>query len=273
MTSHLSIPFRKKDAVVRSKRQLMPDYWCYLREEARKSWNYLVTDGLVYLDEMFESDSKSFLTFPEDDFRSARWIELNVRFVGQSEMYLRMVIEILLADRFGGRCDEIVLGESRMHRDMAMFVDIPKPIENVQVMNFVQVPALVWLNGTNKRDSLFGDAVGIADECPLNVDTVVLKNRESQPLGNRFLGIGCSVHMPHQVVQRGAEAGDEISSDQREAEVYFGWTNLNNILSSLKIVIGGNRLTMEFAPRFYELTQVIEVHFRPVDFVHYSANW
>lgn len=251
----------------------MPD-WYYLREEARKSWNYLITDSLVYRFKVMETGPHSILTVSKNNF-SAKWLELNLRLVGQSKKYLRMIIEILVPDGTRGPLAKIVGGDGCVHRDMTMFVNIPKCVENPEVVDLSVVPVLVWLHSSDNGNGLFGNAESAFNECDFDIDGSDFVDWKTKSLGNGVAGVGMSdgIHLPNQMVKRGAEARNKISGNQCHPEVEVGRTNLNDILSSFKIILGEDRLHVRFLPSLYRLAQGIEVFFRPVDFAHYCANW
>jgi hypothetical protein len=266
-------PLRREDAVVRSESQLMPD-WYYLREEARKGWNYFITDSLVYRLKMSKRDSHTILLISKNDF-GGKWLELNLRLVSERKINLRMVIEIVLPKRMGSARAEIVGSDSGMHRDVSMLVDIPKSVKNPEVMDLFGVRALVWLHASNNCDGFIRKSESAFNECHFGINGFDLVNRKAESLGDGLFGIGMGgeVHLPNQMVERCAETRNKVSSNQSHSEVELGRVNLNEIFSSFRIVLRRDGLEMRFSPEFYSLAQGIEVFLRPLDFVHYRANW
>lgn len=242
-----------------------------LREEARKSWNYFVTDSLVYRSEIFNGDSDIFFLVSENDLRRRHWLELHIRLIGNPKDQLRMVIEFIDSKwhcAFGGKSP---LTNEGMKRDMTMFVDIPKRMQYPEVFPFVIVPTLVWLQGTNCDNGLFGDAMRRLYKSVLVINGVLPINRETDSLG-RVGHDGCS-KLPCQVIESGPETADEVPGNQGDFSICVGRTNLNDILSSFKVIVGNKAISMIFSPAFYGFAEGIEMHLRPIDFMHYSLNW
>lgn len=129
-----------------------------LGEEARKGWNYFVTDSLVYSSEILNGYANPFFLISKEHFGLRHWLELDVSFVGDIENHLQVVIEFLDLERFGARGFEIILGDRRMKRDVSMFVDIPERVQNPKELSLIRVPNLVWLKGPNCSDGFFGNS-------------------------------------------------------------------------------------------------------------------
>lgn len=266
-------PLRTEDAVVRSECQLMPE-WYYLREEARKSWNYFISDSLVYFREVPKGNANSVLFVSKDNL-GLEWIELNLRLIGKPEIYLRMVIEGFSADRMDVGT-EIVFANLGFQRNVPMFVDGPKNVKYPKEMNLTRIPVLVRLKMFNERDSFLRQSKGGLGEGNLVVERSDIVDREAKSLGNGVLSVGVvdKIDLPNQMVECGAEAANKVPSDQGGPDkVEFGGLKLNDILSSFRVIFCSDRLEMQFLPVFYEFAKSIEVLLRPINFVHYCANW
>jgi hypothetical protein len=255
---------------VESQLDLMLPYF-RLRQEARKSWDYLFTDSLVYCPEILNGNGDPFLLISEYD-HGFHWLELHIRLVGEVEEYLSVIIECLGADRLRGSGGEVVISDHRMKRDMAMFVDAPQHIQKPKVIEPVGIPTLVRLQRSNSNDGLIRHPECGFSESNLIVQSVLSVNREANSLG---LGISADLRneLPRQMIEGRSKAADKIPGDQSTANIHGRRSHINDILASFKIIVREDALIVEFVPIFYELTQGIQVNLRPGNLVHYGANW
>lgn len=262
---------REVDMQAATSNSLMFDY-SELREEARKGWNYFVTDSLVYFSEMLNGNSDPFLLVPEKDLWRRHWLELHIRLVGKPENQLRMVIEFIDSERHCTCGVKPPFTNDSVKRDMTMFVNIPESIQNPEVLPPVRIPTVVWLKGPDCDNGLFGNAVRRLGKSVLCVESVLTIDRKTDSL--RRVGRIGSGQLPCQMVESRPEATDEVPGNQSDLDVlYFGRANLNDILSSFKIILGNKAISMIFSPNFYGLAEGVEMHLRPIDFMHYSLDW
>jgi hypothetical protein len=248
----------------------MPSYFRLL-EEARKVWDYFFSDKLIYLSEGMDSGDPLLLV-SEYNFGLRQWIELHIRLVGQSEEYLHMIMELVVPNGHGTSGGEVILGNCGMKRDVTVFIDIPKRIQNPEIVEPIPLPTLVWLQRSNISDCFLRDSKRRFSELNLAVEGVYPLNRERDSfVGGNTISVERS-QLPCQMVQRGPETADKIASDQSNAQIQLAWAKLNNILSTFKIVIARNTLSLFFVPEFHEFAQSIQVHLRPGDLMSHRVN-
>jgi hypothetical protein len=254
---------------VESQIDLMLPYF-RLREEARKSWDYLVTDSLVYCAEILKRDSDPLLLISEYD-HGFHWLELHIRLVSEVEEYLSVIIECLFADRLraGG---EFVISDHRMKRDMPMLVDAPQGVQNPKIIELVGIPTSVWLQRSNNTNSLLGHSESGFRKGNLIVQGVLPVDREANSFG---LGLIADLRnqLPSQVIEGRSKTRNKIPSDQSAINIQRRGAHINDILASFRFIVRKNALSMEFVPIFYELAQSIQMNLRPGNLVHYGANW
>jgi hypothetical protein len=130
---------------------------------------------------------------------------------------------------------------------------------------------LVWLKGPNGDKGLFRNPESRFGEQDLIVDRVLPDNGEADFL--RGIGVNSGGKLPGQVVERRPETADKIASDQCDADIWVGWTKLNDILSTFHIVLSKNAVSVRTSPDFYRFFQGVEMFPCPINLMHYSANW
>jgi hypothetical protein len=244
-----------------------------LREEARKSRDYFTPNRLVYCSTVFNVDHDFFLLVSKEDFRFRHWLELNIRLVGEIENELRMVIELFNPERFCARDIKVELGNCGMKRDVSMLVDVPERIQNPKVFSFVGIPALVWLKRPDGDNSLFGNPEGGFGEGNLVVNGVLPDDRKRNSFGGSggWRESSCG-KLPCQVIERRSEAADKISSNQGNANVWFGRTKFHHVFSAFCIVLTGHSLGMRISPEFYRFVQGVEMYLRPIQLMRYRFD-
>jgi hypothetical protein len=254
---------------VESQIDLMPDFFGLL-QEARKTWNYFLTDRLVYSSEMLDGDHDVAFTKKDVEFR--HWIELHIRLVGHCKKDLCMILEFIDPERIGSFCCEAKFGDGLAKRDVTMLVDIPQHVQDPEEVQMISLPLVVWLQTPNDRNRIFGNPESSLSDRNLGINGVLTIDGKTDFFGGSLASTGGQ--LPSQVVKGRSQTADEIASDQCPGgDVEMWWAHLNDVLSTFKIVIGRGAIGFRFSRRFYEFTQGIKVHLRPNGLMEYAANW
>jgi hypothetical protein len=113
--------------------QCEPSY--RLLEEARKSWEYAVSDEVVYIHDASKVAGDSFAHVPENYVKGHLWIECHLTFVFQRNAYhLLVVIECDRSVKLPRHPGKIENSFVAMNRDASVLVDVTEAVEPPEQM-------------------------------------------------------------------------------------------------------------------------------------------
>jgi hypothetical protein len=138
-------------------------HYVELREEARKSWEYVISNEIVYLPNSVEVFANSSLVPAKIYLEKAGRVQLQFRFFGQRDFYFEAIMEPVDVDKGGSLfgcmdVDKSNLKITALSRDSTMFVDDVQAMQSPERMGFVACPSVIRLkrvdlcDGLNRRD-------------------------------------------------------------------------------------------------------------------------
>jgi hypothetical protein len=180
-----------------------------LLEEARKSWDYIISDEIVYGSECCEPNLEPAITtrdwLAEYDLHRL-WFEVRSKHIGERDPYLYAVIE--LADRVVRRSntDHSTLDLRLLDRQRSMLVNSAEPIENPEGMVLEPLPSVIRLKRLNYLYSIRKHVLNRVSEPELRM----VSN------GERGLSMGAGNMKPREepckLIQTGSQAIGEFSN-------------------------------------------------------------
>ena len=251
----------------------LPDLF-RLRKEARKSWDYFVTDRLIYGPKLVDCDLDPLFVVSEKHLGLGHWFELDISLAGEIENHLHIIIELIDPNGHSAVDVKVDLRDKGVHRDASMFVDVPKGVKNPEKLVLVGIPTVVRLKGPNRDHGPFRDTKSHFGESDLGIERVLPNNWKSNPFRGSDTRFNAGCELPCQVIESGPQATNEISSDQGHLHVRGVWgTKFDDVLACFNIVLKKEAISLCLSPRFYGLAEGIEVDLRPVDLMHYALYW
>lgn len=117
---------------------------CYaLLEEALESWEHVITNKLVYLDQFLIGNNDPFVRISELNSNLDRWIEVKLTLCGERESQYAIIMRPARKGRHIGWRQNKQLGYGRLERNPSMFIDIPEPMQPPQFRGLVNISTVV----------------------------------------------------------------------------------------------------------------------------------
>lgn len=234
----------------------MYDPSVYLLNAARKSWQHIVSDEVVYLLNPVKVDGDPSISLSENYARGTSWCEALIR---SGANYLAAIFS---------RCDVIGVNlvNDRSHRPDG---DSPVLVDPVHLMKLPQkvssdwypCRSVVWLKRFEDVDSFRRYSLRVSDEGFPVSGVVDLEDRELRPVG---IGMTDVRERPNGLIQSRSEALEDVSRDEKEVDV--GMLKRNSITSarSFSILIGHNCVGIRRNEPKDSCTEIIQMNFRPL---------
>jgi hypothetical protein len=187
-----------------------------LREEARESWDYFVSNKIVYFPESCGGDLELPHTFAEKYLHGNGWLEMH--FTGekqhQGEVHFNVIVEVsdVGSPHFNGRGKAnvklgAVRGNSSMFVHVPEFIQLPEGVVPKGIFSQVRLKVVenICHCGWEKTAPLLVSGVPLLEDEKAN--SFLLSRRENS------LGIRMS-QPPSQLLKRGTEAAYEVSQQE-----------------------------------------------------------
>lgn len=252
--------------MVRPKRQYnsayTPEY--NLLEKARESWNYSISDKLVY---RFKTREIA-LDFPIQvtkeylEFRNS-WIECHLTFTGKRDFHYCIIVELCESEVLGAKRDESIPYHEAggpMNRNPGVLVNVAQLVQPPKQMtlNCPGTPSVIRLKRFDNLRCLCGYAARLPIK-PRNV--LLLQNGKLGVLGVARSGVDFR-QTPDQLVKRRAETIQEIPYNEGDFIRNIFDLHPNDVQSIFKIILSNK--TAGFVTENREFfPQVFKMYLRP----------
>jgi len=186
-----------------------------LREEARKSWDHVVSDKVIYLGETRDLNLE-LPSFAEQYLNGDLWFELHLTCICQRESHVSMIWEIvsgatLPVPRTDTKIDtNVVAGAGRT----SMLVERPELVQLPERVILESIPSEIRLKRVQlgchcgwKQHSPVSPGIGFVENGEANLPLLGLVERPFR------IQMGQS---PRELVQTGAQATNEVSEQHRD---------------------------------------------------------
>jgi hypothetical protein len=236
-----------------------------LREEARKFWDYFVSDKIVYLSETNQGQLKC--SHAEQYLKGDLWIEIHwtLPCVPHGEMHFKSITEVFLVGFPSPHREPNIKGVGT-NGNRAVLVECPQFVQLPEGIIPVGIPSKMWLN---RVESICH--CGWKQTTPIPVGgVIVFENKETDvslfPLTEDSAGSENMGHLPSQLIQRSAQTANPIAQGFRDGirgEADFYPPNLQNFF---KIIFMPNGEGWKFNPLIDLPLKRVEMFLRPAGF-------
>jgi hypothetical protein len=241
-----------------------PD-WLLLREKALESWDHRISHELVYTKEVTDAALNPLVGISECDINRNGWIEIQVRLGGQRKSHYAAIVRSLgVALQGSGEvaCEDN--GSLRgMNDQMPMLVDVPKFIEEPKETHLVVLPVMIWLKRLHDTGSGIGDSECLFCNPLLSVDGILAPDWEADFAG-RFEWAKQD-QFPNKIIQRGTQARDEVSRDEREGAGRVAERYGYDVLSGLQIIVAQDSIRLRGNKLSNSIIERVKVCLRPTN--------
>jgi hypothetical protein len=244
----------------------LPDYW-RLREEARKSWDYLLTDELVHVDKVGGIEFDPFFDISKRNIYCCPWLEIRIWLGRERECQYTAIVErfrMNLLRRLNTR--KLNVKDTGMYREMAMFLNIPERMKTPQMGGFVRRATIVRLKLSDSGNRLFGNTFGSIGDYPLCTRSKLTDDGELNLPTREFWQSGKKGQLPCEMIKGGTEATNEVSDYERKREGRLIKNNGNNILRGLQVLLSRVSIGLRFSELVDPRIQRVQVFLRPTHF-------
>ena len=171
---------------------------------------------------------------------SSNWVEIGIWLCGHRKAHHSLITD-------NGRCGipkavrnfrEFYVASTVVQGNMPMVVDIPKHLQSPKMGQLISAPMTVRLKRLHNGSCAFGNVTDCVREPVLRGLPLIDSDYGETSRVNRLTAVG-SYQAIDEVVQRGAQAADEIAKNCADRpNIGSLELDLYNILVSRKIVIG-----------------------------------
>ena len=235
-----------------------PSY--YLLEEARKSWNYAISDKSVYVRDPIEVARDSVADVAKDYIKGNLWIECHLTFELQRDAHhLLVVIEFDRSHKIVRHQRKVKSHHVTMNRNPSVFVDIAQPVKPPeQVRRWLR--SVVRLKRIDELCCPCGYARRAGGKGLSRSSVAFFENWKFRSLGVRSSE---SSKRPNELIERGPKTVEQISQNQRDGVGRVGYLDPNLIPATLNIVLTKNGAGFGFAEQIDLVPQSVKVYLRP----------
>ena len=240
-----------------------------LREEARKSWDHVVSDEIVYFSEANTRNLELPHTFAEKYIGGSGWFEMHftTQKEGQGEMHFNAILEVAgiglphLKGRGEGHVEHVAI-----HRDSPVLIHRPEFIQLPEGVVPVGIPSEVRLNAVEDLCHC-----GWKKSTPILVSRIsLLENEKADIPLFLFREAPLSVKVsqpPRQLLQSGAQATQEITEQDGNKFAVQGKINPEDVQSLIKIcVLPDGEIVRVLEPPLHLRLKRVEVKLCPTGF-------
>ena len=264
------VPLRRDITVVRSKSQesseqydellnYEPSY--RLLEEARKSWNYFVSDKFVYSVDSLKVALNSKMGIAKDYLSGRVWIELHMTFhLGLETEGNTHYAAILEACDLKNALRPREVNGRAVHRNPHVLVDDTHFVETPEEMAFHGIPSYIRLKRFDDSQCLCGHA------CRPFFKRPIVTLAENRKLGLSRIHPSQGGETPNQLVKRGSEILEDIGSNEGNSVGSFLEPTVDSEALIFKVVLRDEVKWFRFIEGTQFLPQSFKVFFRPSGF-------
>src|SRR5580700_6050 len=237
-----------------------------LREEARKSWDYVISDKIIYLGEPLQRHLEVSHVLAEKYLNGDVWFEIHWTLVkrDQREMHFNCICEVVQVS-LPSMKREVEIKRSAGNGNRPMFVHVPEFVELPEGVIPIGATTAVRLKqiefachcGWEKAKEFSAPVVVDLEDGELNAPLLCL----SEGSDGRKMSQG-----PSELIERGTQAANKVPNKHGDEF----WSNFvldpHDVDGLLEIVVVGDGMRIRVNPILHDYLKRIEVKLRPAGF-------
>jgi hypothetical protein len=230
-----------------------------LLEEARKSWDHVVSDKIVYSVDPFQVALDSQVGIAKDYLKGSVWVEVHVTFQVGFKAKRDVHHTILPARKSKNAFRHLKINGRTVHRNSHMLVDDAHLVQTPQEMALhgLGIPSRIWLKRFDDGRCLCEHAASLRSK---HFVILLSKNRELRVSGIRPRQL-CQA--PYKLIQSRPEVVKNISNDERNSIGGISYLDGDSTPLIFRIVLGAKLARFGFEEDAQFLPQSIKMFFRP----------
>jgi hypothetical protein len=232
----------------------------HLLAEARKSWQHVFADEIVYLLDSLNPNLDAFTGIAKTYIDRKYWIECHFELSGRWNGYYAALIG------FGNGCPRRQLkgnvGGAAADWDSPVLVDVAHLVEHPKHVSGKGFPIKsdIWLKRFDERDSFAVYSARVASEAFSSFGGVLIEDRKLCPIG---VGEAILGEVVDGLIECGPQAIKDISSDQVNPAVGFTELDPDSVNLIFNIILGRDDIGFRVREMFDRCLQFLKVVFRP----------
>ena len=232
----------------------------YLLEEARKSWDYAISDKVVYVRDPIEVARDSLADVAKDYIKGKLWIECHLSFELQRDAHhLLVVIEFDKSRKVVRHPRKAESHHVTMNRNPSVLVDITQPVKPPEQMRR-WLRSVVRLKRIDELCRACGYTRRIGRKVLSSFGAPFFENGKLRSSGVRSRKLS---KPPNELIERGTKTVEQISQNQGNIAGRVGYLDPNLIPATLNIVLMKNGAGFGFAEQIDLVPQSVKVYLRP----------
>ncbi len=229
-----------------------------LREEARKSWEHIVSDEIVYVGDVVSSEADPGICVSEGYANGASWVELHLTLGPKRHTHYSAIIERLQLGNSHDRGGKLEVNKGGVDGNPPVLVDVAYCVEPPQKVVCHGIPSMVRLKRFDDPDGPRWHSPGSQLQHPLIPPFLYRKlNRSGRGRGSD-LG-----QAPSQLIESGAKAITAVSNDQWNCARSGHQLDPQEIPLILNIILIGKSIGISLNKSAHLLPERVQVFLRP----------
>lgn len=228
-----------------------------LLEEARKSWDYIVSDELVHSIQPVNVNFYGLNGIAKEYVVNTMWVEAHLTFKMQGHAHYACIVQFQQMQVLSRKVRKIGDGCVATRRKSSMFIDDGKSMELPEKMVFRGIPSVVRLKRFNNSPCPCGyPASAITNGFPIRfIEDRKLRVKRVHPF--EFS------ERPDKLVERGTQAIEKISNDKWKTVGRLPKLQPDDIPLIFNISLGAKTMRLRLCENPQLLPQRIQVFLRP----------
>lgn len=234
----------------------------YLLKEARKSWEHVISDEVIYALDRFIVRRNAHGVIPKDYFEGNLWFESHLTFVSQGHAnHLLLLVECCDGQQFGARIRKPKRELLAVDSDPSMLVDVAHTIEKGETM-CRGIRPVVWLKRFDDALCDCGYSRRVLFKLRPVSRGVVVEDRE---LSMRGISEAHSDFgkRPDRLIEGRPQTIKKITGDKRYLNRRIGENDANPVDLPFHIVLTPDSYRLGFKKGIDPIPQRIQVYLRP----------
>jgi len=247
-------------------------HYAALREEAHKSWQYIVSDEIVYLPETISVLNEAVgidgrIALAEIYRNGNAWIELQFGLVGDRDTHYQAVIEALNRDEFCRAWGNVNEDFTSVSRNPPVLVEVTHSIQPPERVRFVGCPSVIRLKRFDLVDGFIGNSDNLVAKSLNDLFGSRHVAKDGKLNGRRRTGNGQLRQTPKKLIESGAHAVKGISDDQARSVGHVIMLEPKDVSLLCKIIITVKSIRLSFSdePLKFDI-ESLKMHLRPTKF-------
>ena len=233
-----------------------------LLEEARKSWNHIVCDKIVYSIDPVNVALDTGTHVAKDYLVGNNWIECHLTFEAKGHSHY---VALLKFDKGRDTCRDVRKSESdstTVNRNPSVLINVTDSVQLPEktAPDRGGIRSVAWLKRLDNGPCISGDPVSLLTE---PIPTLPVPRIENRELGALGIGSGEFGERENQLIQRGSEAAKQVPDDKGDTVRDFVHLNSYSIEAMLDIILRKEGVGLRFVEDIDFAPQSVKVLLGP----------